>query len=125
MWFEDIMLLTGIFIVFSVSHTVATYTSGTRNLRLKPATTSEEIFATQEENQGLLLEYEQLHARESLTCGRSLMFVCGSKANCGGVGDRLTGMISILMVVILSDRVFLAHHNGLEYVFQPERLTWR
>jgi len=99
---------------------------GKRRLQTESTpSTSLEAFTSQVERKDLLSAYEELHARESLTCGRSLMFVCGSKADCGGVGDRLTGMISMLMVAILSDRVFLAHHNGLEYVFQPEKLMWR
>ena len=72
-------------------------------------------------------EYVQVHKRERAACGRILVFDCNLDVNCGGLGDRVTGMVTSVMLSILTNRAFVVHQDFFHESFQPADLDvdWR
>ncbi|XP_031567203.1 uncharacterized protein LOC116302126 [Actinia tenebrosa] len=60
--------------------------------------------------------------------GKFLVYLCGGKDyGCGGYGNRLNGIASLLLLAILTDRVFLIDWNysiSLKDYFLPNKIDW-
>ena len=64
--------------------------------------------------------YATVHKRELATCGRTIVYKCaGDDHDCGGVGDRTTGMMTTAAIATLTNRAFFVHVDEYDAVFQP------
>ena len=60
--------------------------------------------------------YAAVHGRERASCGRTLVFRCAARDDCGGVGDRTTGMVTAAAIATLTGRAFFVDGDA---VFVP------
>lgn len=73
------------------------------------------------------IEYHKqvLHSEKP---GKFLVYLCGGKNyGCGGYGNRLNGIASLLLLAILTDRVFLIdwkYSISLKDYFLPNKIDW-
>lgn len=64
--------------------------------------------------------YVAVHKHELATCGRTIVYKCADDFDdCGGVGDRTTGMLTTAAIAILTNRAFFVHVDEYDAVFQP------
>jgi hypothetical protein len=75
-----------------------------------------------------LQQYFVMH-RESLancTAGRFLIFRCIHQDDCGGVGDRFSGMITAFAFALLTNRAFIVQVDRFDGAFVPAgAIDWR
>jgi hypothetical protein len=69
-------------------------------------------------------------AAENWCDGKKFMiFLCAPSIrggdDCGGAGDRFTGLISVFAFSVLTNRTFLADVDFLSDVFVPKYIDWR
>eukprot|EP00850_Spirogloea_muscicola_P014661 SM000107S14027 [mRNA] locus=s107:7683:12889:+ [translate_table: standard] len=78
-------------------------------------------------------EYANLH-RDTLAGGAGagagfLVYYCGSDTGvprpCGGVGDELVGMVSSLLLAVLTRRALLVYNPQMDGLFEPVAVDWR
>lgn len=58
---------------------------------------------------------------------RYLVYTCTETKQCGGLGDRVRGIVATFALAVALNRTFLLHSDipiGLERVFAPNRLDW-
>eukprot|EP00850_Spirogloea_muscicola_P023711 SM000380S14653 [mRNA] locus=s380:51195:56362:- [translate_table: standard] len=78
-------------------------------------------------------EYASLH-RATLAGGAGagagfLVYYCGSDTGvprpCGGVGDELVGMVSSLLLAVLTRRALIVYNPHMDGLFEPVAVDWR
>lgn len=55
---------------------------------------------------------------------RTFTFRCRQIDDCGGIGDRLGGIIGGTFYALMTDRSYRIRYTGLEYVFSPGFTNW-
>ncbi|KAJ1421393.1 hypothetical protein B484DRAFT_452726 [Ochromonadaceae sp. CCMP2298] len=58
------------------------------------------------------------------TAQRTITFRCRTGDDCGGVGDRLGGVMGGAFYALLSGRSYRVHWPGLEQIFEPRHTNW-
>lgn len=73
--------------------------------------------------------YKRLH--EAILSGnarqRYLVYQCDGDVNCGGLSDRMLGMVSTFLIALLTDRAWIVNWDKpvpIETVFQSPSINW-
>lgn len=78
-----------------------------------------------------LRNYKEYHAdqlRNHLDTARFLVYSCSEGDSCGGIGDRLRGIITCFYLAVATDRVFLIHNPSpidLGIMFDTSMIDWK
>ena len=76
---------------------------------------------------GFFAEYAKIHKKERAACGRILVFDCNLEDDCGGLADRFVGMMTSVLVSMLTQRAFIMRQDFFDESFQPTDpdVDWR
>ncbi|CAE7807179.1 mettl24 [Symbiodinium microadriaticum] len=76
---------------------------------------------------GFFAEYAKIHKKERAACGRILVFDCNLKDDCGDLADRFVGMMTFVLVSMLTQRAFIVRQDFFDESFQPTDpdVDWR
>jgi hypothetical protein len=70
--------------------------------------------------QQILSSVEKRKADDS----RTFVYQCRPYEDCGGIADRMAGIMSGVFFALLSDRAFKVHWPGFDHVFEPQTVQW-
>ena len=72
-------------------------------------------------------DYAHLHKTQRANCGRILVFDCNLDDDCGGLGDRMAGAMTAVLLSMLTNRAFVLHQDYFEESFEPASpdVDWR